>query len=96
MVVYVESWIASDPRALASYYGKDFQPSALPQANDFETLPKPVVLDSLKKATRATKKGEYGKSHAFDLVGLIDPHEVVKRCRYFAPRFHRLVEERCG
>lgn len=97
MVVTVESWIVADDTALARYYGKGFRPNALPPPScDLEAVQKADLYRALDGATRATKAGPYGKGHAFDLVGLIDPGKVEARCRRLAPRFHAFLRANCG
>jgi hypothetical protein len=88
MVRCMEAWIVADPDALAVYYGHGFAPNILPARPNLEDEPKPDVYDKLARATRNTKKGEYGKiKHASQLLQLLDPAKVVHRC----PRFVSLT-----
>lgn len=97
MVICVEAWLVADPEALAAWYGQGFRAEALPSTVDLEHVPKPDVYRALQRATRDTRtKGEYGKGHAFELVGLISPIKVESRCKRLAPRFHELIRTRCG
>lgn len=88
MVRCMEAWIVADPDALAAYYGQGFAPNILPARPNLEDEPKPDVYDKLARATRDTKKGEYGKiKHASQLLQRIDPAKVSHRC----PRFVSLT-----
>lgn len=85
MVQSMEAWIVADPDALAAYYGQGFAPNVLPARPNLEEEPKPDVNDKLARATRGTKKGEYGKiKHAGQLLQRIDPARVARRCPRFA------------
>lgn len=85
MVRCMEAWIVADAEALKSFYGKDFNPAALPARRNLEEEPKADVYKKLATATRATKKGEYGKiKHASQLLQRIDPAKVENRCPRFA------------
>lgn len=85
MVRCMEAWIVADPDALTAYYGQGFAPNILPARPNLEDEPKPDVYDKLARATRDTKKGEYGKiKHASQLLQRIDPAKVAQRCPRFA------------
>jgi hypothetical protein len=85
MVRCMEAWIVADPDALAAYYGQGFASNVLPARPNLEEEPKPDVNDKLARATRGTKKGEYGKiKHASQLLQRIDPARVARRCPRFA------------
>ena len=67
--------------------------SALPSANDLETVPKANVAISLDNATKKTQKGKYQKiKHSKHLLEKIDPAIVMARCPHFA-RFHKKLGE---
>jgi hypothetical protein len=84
MVRCMEAWIAADPGALASYYGKHFHAKSLPNRQNLEDEPKPDLLDKLKKATAKTQKGAYAKiKHGSKLLERLDPAKIEKKC----PRF---------
>lgn len=84
MVQCMEAWIVADPDTLAAYYGQGFARNALPARQNLEEEPKVDVYDKLARATRNTKKGEYGKiRHASHLLQRLDPLKVGGRC----PRF---------
>jgi hypothetical protein len=82
MVQTMEAWIVADADALANYYGQGFKKNALPASTNLDSVAKSEVAAALDKATRDTKtKGKYDKlQHAKDLLKLIDPAKVQKRC----------------
>ena len=83
MVQTMETWIIADPDALAAYYGQGFQANALPSRPDLEEEDKAAVARALECATGPTQKGEYHKiRHASDLLGVIDPVRVRRRCAH--------------
>jgi hypothetical protein len=79
MVICMESWFLADRSTLKSFFGQGFHERSLPAENRaIETLPKLEVYESLKKATKPSKKGEYGKGdHSFKLLGTINPTLVI-------------------
>jgi hypothetical protein len=84
MVQCMESWIVSDHDALEGFYKQGFKKSTLPKRIDMEQEPKADLYDKLKRATKDTQKGEYGKiKHASKLLTMIDPEEIAKRCSRF-------------
>ena len=87
MVQVMESWFLADKDALESHYGPDFQRQTLPANPNIEQVPKQDVLDSLKRATRNTVKGNYSKGkHSFEILERLDPVKV-RRASPFARRF---------
>lgn len=83
MVQTMETWIVADREALAAYYGQHFVASALPPADDLETVPQKDVARALKNATQETPKGAYHKTHhAGDLLAQVDPAKARRRCRH--------------
>ena len=83
MVQVMETWIIADPGALATYYGQRFQESALPAADDLETVAKNEVAAALDRATERAQKGRYHKiHHAAALLACIDPARARARCRH--------------
>lgn len=85
MVQCMEAWIVADPDALAAFYKKDFKRNSLPKRDNLEDESKDDLYEKLKKATKDTQKGEYGKiKHASKLLLKIDPEKVAKHC----PRFN--------
>jgi len=88
MVECMENWFLGDPQALGTFFGPGFRPSALPANRQVENVPKGAVLKSLRNATSASGKGEYGKGrHSFKLLAEIDPNKV----RAVAPYADRLL-----
>ena len=77
MVQCMEAWFYADKDALKSFFGPDFNTSALSGNADIEGIPKQDVQSGLAAATRPTKKGSYHKGrHSFDILELIDPNKV--------------------
>ena len=77
MIQVMESWFLADTETLASFYGQQFQQSALPGHAHVEDIAKAEVLSSLKRATRQTQKGPYDKGRdSFEILGAIDPAVV--------------------
>lgn len=97
MTQTMETWILSDPEALANYYGRDFARNALPKSDDLERVPKKDVEQALKQATRKTKKGAYQKiKHASDLLKRIDPKKAREKCRHCERLFSVLNHAMAG
>lgn len=96
MTVTVETWIASDPGALRTFYGEGFASNALPSGDDLESISKKAMLRALQNASRRTRKGSYAKSHAFDLLPLVDPANVERRCTRWGARFVEFARARFG
>lgn len=93
MVEAMEAWLVADPEALAHHYGSEFKASKLPRQKNLEKVPKTDLLKALEAATKDVKtKGRYQKSHAFDLVGKLDPVKVRRACPDFAARFFAALE----
>ncbi len=87
MVQVMEAWFLADPEALAAFYGDGFQPRALRRNPHVEEIPKNDVLESLRKASRASRKGGYHKTkHAPALLARIRADRV----RAAAPNCERL------
>jgi hypothetical protein len=81
MAECMETWITADPKALAVFYGKDFNARVLPATTDLETVPKADLARKLAEATKACRPGAYHKTaHGFRLLGAIDPASVASRC----------------
>lgn len=95
MAVSMETWLVADARKLADYYGQGFQASALPANANLETVGKPALDDSLRRATRATAKREYDKGkHSFDILATLDPAAIERRAPH-AKRFFDFLREQC-
>ncbi|MDE0391726.1 MAG: DUF4276 family protein [Rhodospirillales bacterium] len=89
MVQCMEAWFLADKDGLAAYFGQGFNRNALPGRQQIEDVAKDDVLDGLKRATRQSKRGEYGKGrHSFDILEQTDPAKVTDA----SPHARRLVE----
>jgi len=87
MVICMEAWFLADKESLESYFGQYFNMQALPKHSDIELVSKSDIYRGLSRATRDTKKGEYGKGkHSFEILAQIDPEKVRKASPY-ADRF---------
>jgi hypothetical protein len=83
MVQLFEAWLVADPDCLERYYGQGFHPGALPKHPDVEAISKKDVLDSLKRATRGSQKGQYHKiKHCSALLKRLSADEVRKRAKH--------------
>jgi hypothetical protein len=84
MTQSMETWIAADLDMLQSYYGKGFQPNALPRRAKLDEEDRHSLSRALETATRATQKGSYHKiKHASELLSKIRPEQVSARCESF-------------
>lgn len=84
MTKCMEAWLIADGEKLAKFYGQRFQSSALPQRRILDEELKDTLLAALKKASKDTQKGTYGKiKHASALLKLVRPEMVAKRCISF-------------
>jgi hypothetical protein len=93
MVQMMESWFLADGERLKDYYGKGFNEKALPASHDIESISKEQVADLLKRATKATQKGEYHKTrHAPDILEKIRPDRVREKASYCKRLFSTLSE----
>jgi hypothetical protein len=93
MVECMEAWFMADKKALADYYGKDFNQNLLPKNTNIENISKQDLFDTLNNATRKTAKGSYSKgSHSFDILSKIDANNVVAQSPY-ASRLYKTLQE---
>ncbi len=84
MVQCMETWLLADADAMSRYYGQGFHRKSMPERLNLEQEPKADVQSKLDAATRPTQKGIYHKvDHASQLLALIDPDLVQKRCPHF-------------
>lgn len=89
MVQIMETWLISDPDALVKFYGGGFLLGALPRRMNLEEVEKNAIEAALARATSGTQKKRYHKiKHASQLLGLINPSLVRKRC----PHCDRLLD----
>ena len=92
MTQIMETWIVADPKALAAYYGRDFNVAKLTKRTNLEEEPKEQVLKALKEATRRTRKGAYHKiKHGGAVLRQLDPARVQGRCRHCKRLFEELA-----
>ncbi len=83
MVRCMEAWFMADKESLKIFFGQTFKPNSLPQNNDIESIPKSDLFEGLKKATKDSTKGEYGKSaHSFKILERIDPDKVFDKSKW--------------
>jgi Domain of unknown function (DUF4276) len=61
MVQMMEAWFIADIDALNRFYGQGFKENAIPKNPNVEKINKTEIESALKKATKETSKGEYGK-----------------------------------
>ncbi len=83
MAQVMETWIVSDPEALQTYYGNEFNRNALPTHATLEQVEKTRIAQSLDDATRRTQKGPYHKiHHGGPLLQTVRTAIVRQRCSY--------------
>lgn len=93
MVECMEAWLMADKKALADYYGKDFNQNALSKNTHIEIISKQDLFDTLNNATRKTTKGGYSKgSHSFEILSKIDANKVIAQSPY-ANRLYETLQE---
>jgi hypothetical protein len=93
MAQVVEAWLVADVETLTSYYGQDFQASALPGHRDVEAVEKQRVFEALDHATRRTQKGKYRKiAHCSELLARLDPERVRARAGHCDRLFRTITE----
>lgn len=88
MVVFVETWLLTDPDALQAFFKKDFDARLLPTTN-LEERSKADVERALRKATGKCKKGPYRHGQAHEIIEIVDP-EKVRRLRHGLRLFKEL------
>lgn len=90
MVQAMETWFLADRDALRKYFGRGFRQNALKQWPDLEAVPKPTVLDALKRATAECPK-HYAKGKvSFELLAHIDFDLVATACPHAEALLKRL------
>ena len=92
MVQCMESWLISDRKALALFFGQGFKEGKLPSpANAVESISKTDVYAALAASTLECKtKSQYGKGeHSFKLLSKADPSKVISA----SPWAKRFIEE---
>lgn len=87
MVQTMEAWLVADRAALDGFYGRGFNPNALPRNQQVEQVDKDSLAEALDRATRQTTAGKYHKiRHGTQLIGRVNPATV----RAAAPFCERL------
>jgi hypothetical protein len=85
MVQCMEAWIVSDPDALEAIYKQNFKKKKLPVRLNLEEESKADIYAKLESATEGTQKGRYAKiKHASQLLAVIDPEKIARRCSRFS------------
>jgi len=75
MVVFVETWLLTDPEALQAFFKKDFDARSLPTTN-LEERSKDDVERALKQATEKCKNGPYRHGQAHEIIEIVRPERV--------------------
>ena len=89
MVQCMETWFLADRDNLADYFGRSFNPNALPARAEIEEVAKADLFGGLKNATRQSKKGEYGIGrHSFDILEQSDAAKILRA----SPHARRLID----
>lgn len=93
MVECMEAWFLADRAAVKAFFGKELREGSLPALTArIETIPKAKVYESLDGATKATKKGRYGKgAHSFKLLATLDPAKL-RAASPWAERFFATID----
>ncbi|MCX6052237.1 MAG: DUF4276 family protein [Campylobacterales bacterium] len=83
MVVCMESWFLADTTGVEDFFGQNFDASKLPKNINREAIDKKQLYDGLKKATKNTSKGEYGKGqHSFKILTHLDGRKIEQHGKY--------------
>ncbi|HOX37310.1 MAG TPA: DUF4276 family protein [Candidatus Brocadiia bacterium] len=94
MAQAMEAWLIADKAALAKFYGKDFNPNAIPKRADVENIDKDRLEPILQEATKATAKGCYHKiRHAPEILASLDPEKVRKAAPHCGMLFDTLQSQ---
>ncbi len=75
IVQFVETWLVADPAALQEVFGRGFIDSKLPGTH-LEDRSKSEIENSLKVASRGSKKGEYRHGHSHEVIAHVAPEKV--------------------
>jgi hypothetical protein len=92
MTTCMETWIASDRRALRRHYGVNLQENALPALHDIESRDRHVVQSALVHATRNCKNSYKKGKHSFEVLEKLRHEELRKRLPSFA-RCERVLKD---
>lgn len=94
MVICMESWFLADKDGLKKFFGTGFNAGRLPQTTSPESIDKTTLYDGLKKATKNTSKGEYGKGqHSFKILTYLDACKVENHGEHSKEFFEYLRNE---
>jgi hypothetical protein len=94
MVQAMEAWLIADRERLREHYGRGFQEKALSKSPNVEEIPKENLKQSLRNASRKTKKGPYHETkHAPEILATIRPSEVQRKARHCKRLFDTLADE---
>lgn len=88
MVVFIETWLLTDPEALQAYFKRNFDARPLPTTN-LEQRSKDDVERALKKATENCRNGPYRHGQAHEIIENVRP-EKVKTLRHGLRLFEEL------
>ncbi len=91
MTTCMESWIASDRKALCEHYGANLHENSLPNLFEMETRDRHVVQNALEHATRDCKNRYEKGKRSFDVLGTLNPNELKKHLPSFE-RCERLLQ----
>jgi hypothetical protein len=92
----MEAWFLADRDWLSRFFGQGFTDNPLPGNPNVEEVAKTQVFDSLKMASRRSKKGEYSKGkHSFEILAGVDSN-LVRGASFHADRLLRTLDDKCG
>ncbi len=91
MVQTMETWLVSNPTALADFYGPGFRADKLPQRTALEEEPKADCLHKLEQASAGARAGKYHKGdHSAKLLKRLRWSDICTRLPS-AARLHQRV-----
>lgn len=83
MATCMETWIATDSKALTKHYEKNFQESALPTLPTIETQHRHDIQKKLAHATRNTTKPYQKGTRSFAVLASLDPDVLATHLTQF-------------
>lgn len=91
MVICMELWFLADKDGLKKFFGTGFNAGRLLQTTSLESIDKIILYDGLKKATKNTNKGEYGKGqYSFKILICLDARKMENYGEYSKEFFEYL------
>jgi len=84
MTTCMETWIATDRRALRDHFKGCLEESALPSLTEMESRQRRAILNALVQATRTCKTAYTKGRRSFELVGGLDPAVLREHLPSFA------------